>query len=216
MLDNFKRMTNPDKVRELEGILQRLKMGYRELADAAAINPETMRKYVRGYQTIPDDKMAHLKQIELVRNMQGSQVNEEPVAYRTGAIRLGILPNDALDYLFSLLAAELTRQSEPKRSQIIQALKEVTDEQRERGRLPSDPRDEARKKLSPDLREIASGMEAVAEQSVRRDLRESQQSPPTGGQRAHGKRTASGDTGPESAVPKGKADGSGGQSKAHT
>jgi hypothetical protein len=55
---------HPEQVEEIEGICRRLGIDWAELADAAALNRETMRKYANGYQPIAPSVMRALRLVE--------------------------------------------------------------------------------------------------------------------------------------------------------
>lgn len=125
------------QIKELQEMCSRMGVTYEELADEAGINRETMRKYFKGYQPIPDDKLGFLKMVEERRRLRGPLIREEGVPYRITTIALDLLPDAIIDQIFKTLATKLTETVEPERGRIMQALLAVTQDLQRRGSKPS-------------------------------------------------------------------------------
>jgi len=118
-------------------ICGRLKLTNDELADAAGINRETMRKYAKGYQPMPESALHALGLVEQLRNLQAQQTQETPETRHLSAAyaHLELL---TLMKNFAEMAGKLSNVSESERKYFLGNLRAILDEleERERGLTP--------------------------------------------------------------------------------
>lgn len=198
-----------DQVKEIEAVCSRLGIDYKQLADAAGINRETMRKYAMGYQPMPDDKRSALKLVEDIRRLQNDHgtLHDRP-SKDNPAATYSLLETDTLMRSLADLAGKLPNLTHPERLIVLTNLVAMINELRNREFHLT--------RMSPELQEIADGSAAVAHQRALRATRESKQSSPTDGTTGHKSHEDPGNKPPKPAVRKPKADESEGQGKAHT
>lgn len=121
-------MKFPDQVEEIEGIVKRLGMaGHEELADAAMINRETMRKYANGYQPMPAPLRKAIQLVEENRKLQSSpmrETNQSPGVF----VSYNLMETPTLMSSLSDLASKLRKASNQDRKYVIGNLRAMLDE----------------------------------------------------------------------------------------
>jgi hypothetical protein len=143
-----------NQVEEIAGICHRLGISYEELADAAAINRETMRKYSNGYQPIPEATLRALHLVEQLRTLLAKQEKETPETKHV-ATAYSHLELDTLMKSFAELAAKLNRVSANDRKYVLGNLRAILDELDERERKSAS--------LTPDDASLLAAKKALAE-----------------------------------------------------
>src|SRR3569833_2134577 len=101
-----------EQVEQIEGIGRRLGLDlgsprwFEELADAAGINRESKRKYVGGYQPMPQDKLAALRLVEENRRLQiGAAPSPDLPQHIVEAYSM--MPTDAVASTLAHIAAQV-------------------------------------------------------------------------------------------------------------
>lgn len=153
-------------VREVKQICQRLGIEPSDLADAAGINRETMRKYVGGYQPIPDDKMAALRLVEENRRLQGGRTKEDSPPYRITSVSVELMPDGIIQALLDVFTSKLKDTQGAERQKYFQAANSLMQEQDRRAAPAAEPKLEG-KGLTDDLKATALAGRDISEQLFR-------------------------------------------------
>lgn len=114
----------------ITGICQRLGIDYRGLADAAGIKHETMRKWAKGYQRMPDHIAVLLRHIEQQSVFPGrveEKENRSPSAAAYELLETETLQKSLLD-----LSSKLTRCAAHERKYVLSNVRAIMDELDER------------------------------------------------------------------------------------
>lgn len=116
------------QMKEIDGVIRRLGMtGYEELAEAAAINRETMRKYAKGYQVMPDPLLHALKLVEQNRRLLGAKGHKMSTP-KTIAISYALMETKTLLDSLSELAGRVKKVSANDRLAVLGNIRAIVDE----------------------------------------------------------------------------------------
>lgn len=120
-------MKNAEQMGEIERIVKRLGMkDYEELADAAVINRETMRKYANGYQPMPAPLLNAIRLVEQNRILQSGQ-SRDSAAPKSLSVSYSLMEIPNLINNVADLATKLRQVSPQDRKYVIGNIRALLD-----------------------------------------------------------------------------------------
>jgi hypothetical protein len=168
-----------DQVREIRALCDRVHIDPEELGARAAIAPETMRKYAKGYQRASDLVMQALRNVTELSAMRDAALSQQDNRRAPNA-PYRLMESDTLMRHFSDLSRRLGQVSPTERKHVLGNIRDVVDELEAREIAPPRLAEPIVSGVSSDVASIAVKSQAAASALARSPDPELPPSHPTG------------------------------------